>query len=76
MRLVVAGLLFCTWCVCEVTCTHWELQSLDVPSNHIPYFMRGKPYGQEFCKDSDCQVHNNYNNIQLGGEGRGLNFKV
>ena len=76
MRLVVAGLLFCTWCVCEVTCTHWELQSLDVPSNHIPYFMRGKPYGQEFCKDSDCQVHSNYNNIQLGGEGRGKNFKV
>lgn len=66
MRLVVAGLLFCTWCVCEVTCTHWELQSLDVPSNHIPYFMRGKPYGQEFCKDSDCQDAN-FGNTQCWG---------
>jgi len=55
---------------------HWELQSLDVPSSHIPYFMRGKPYGQEFCKDSDCQVHNNYNNSQLGEEGWGKNFQI
>ena len=77
MRLVVAGLLFCTWCVCEVTCTHWELQSLDVPSSHIPYFMRGKPYGQEFCKDSDCQVHNIITSSWEEREGaKTLKFRV
>ena len=37
--------------------THWELQTLDVPPSHIPYFTRNKNHEQGFCKNGAWQVN-------------------
>lgn len=58
MNAVVIALLLCSWCLdMNVGVTHWELQTLNLPPSHIPYFMRRKSSDEEFCKDGNCQVY-------------------
>ena len=58
MKPVVTALLLCSVCVdVNVGLSHWELQTLDVPPSHIPYFTRNKDHDHGFCKDGKCQVY-------------------
>ena len=36
--------------------THWEIQNLNIPQSHIPYFMGSKNHSQGFCNNGACQV--------------------
>lgn len=59
---MVTALLLCSWCLdVNVGVTHWELQTLNLPPSHIPYFMRRKSHDEEFCNDGNCQGEDSNN---------------
>ena len=54
----MTAFLLCSWCLeVNVSVIQWELQTLDIPPSHIPYFTRSNKQEQEFCEEGDCQVH-------------------
>ena len=56
VTVVISGLL---WNIQSHENTHfnWQLQSLDVPPSHIPFYVVGKPNKERFCeKGNSCKV--------------------
>ena len=50
--------MYCLFLDLQEATSRWEIQNLNIPQGHIPYFRGSKYHQQGLCKTGSCQVTN------------------